>query len=309
MVTEKKIPVGYAGDRQNNWKHRDVDPIDLIENKEWDKLVIYSEDNLDMLGARLAGGERTRLTDSVETGVFLLNITEDKLKRKKKDHAIFALGKVKGALTVISRLLSSEVQDQRAVRIAESRLSGIKNLNEIILKLEINGTLSHKDLAKQMNNMNPPTLTDNMKKIVAHGLVYSQQAGKYKYYYLTDSGVRYARQLRRRRNSDVNMSRTYRQLGIWLSDEKTREQTLHMLQRVLDENRLDVIKLQQRAVNNYGSDYEKKETVESNMIVQHQSLQRQGTPKKRAYVNNESNILSSMSNMIPGGESYHGKYA
>ena len=309
MVTEKKIPVGYAGDRQNNWKHRDVHPIDLIENKEWDKLVIYSEDNLDMLGARLAGGERTRLTDSVETGVFLLNITEDKLKRKKKDHAIFALGKVKGALTVISRLLSSEVQDQRAVRIAESRLSGIKNLNEIILKLEINGTLSHKDLAKQMNNMNPPTLTDNMKKIVAHGLVYSQQAGKYKYYYLTDSGVRYARQLRRRRNSDVNMSRTYRQLGIWLSDEKTREQTLHMLQRVLDENRLDVIKLQQRAVNNYGSDYEKKETVESNMIVQHQSLQRQGTPKKRAYVNNESNILSSMSNMIPGGESYHGKYA
>ena len=168
------------------WLHSEVHPLEMIENREWERLSDYGKDNLELLISEYLKGDREELAQSIETGLFYLNITENKVKKRKRDGAFFSLGLVKGALAVLGRILGNEVQSEIVERTVQIRLSGIKNLDEIISILNRKTTLTHMELAVAMGEMNKSTLTEKKKKIAGHGLVYSQQSGKYKYYYLTD---------------------------------------------------------------------------------------------------------------------------
>lgn len=216
------------------WLHSEVHPLEAIENREWERLSDYGKDNLELLISEYLKEEREDLAQSIETGLFFLNITENKAKTRKRDWAFFSLGLVKGALTVLGRILGNEVQFQIVERTVQTRLSSIKNLDEIISILNRKTTLTHMELAAAMGEMNKSTLTENMKKIAGHGLVYSQQSGKYKYYYLTDSGRRYASSLEKK-NAIDDLSQVRIRLEEMIRDRTTREQTIIMLRQLTEE--------------------------------------------------------------------------
>lgn len=246
------------------WRHSEVHPLDMIENRVWERLSDYGKDNLELLISEYLTGEREDLAKSIETGLFFLNITENTARKRKRDGAFFSLGMVKGALAVLGRILGNEVQSQIVERTVQAHLSGIKNLDEIVSILNRKTPLTHMELAEAMGEMNKSTLTENMKKIVGHGLVYSRQSGKYKYYYLTDSGRRYAASLGKKNTTD-DLSQIRRRLDEMLRDRTTREQTISMLRQLTD-----VIETAEagliRTISNYEEIPGEKKEIQENTI-------------------------------------------
>lgn len=224
-------PKSYSG-----WFITDEHPLELMSSKKWDELKVYAEYNQDILISLFLKGDRNNLATTIKDGVFFLNITEDSLRNKKRDRAIFALGKTKGTLSFLARILGNEAQSKRTEAIVESRLSGIKNLDVIILILEKDGPLTHSELAKKMGGMNLSTLTENMKKISSYGLVLSQSSGKYKYYSLSNTGRAYAFNLRKRTKSTSDIVNVRRELESLINDKNTRMATISMIQQVFGES-------------------------------------------------------------------------
>lgn len=226
------------------WEHSDQEPDRLIEEGAWDKLIEYSSDNRDMLISEYLKGNKTDLAESVRLGAFHFNHMENMLKSRKKDYAIFSMGKVKGVLEILSRILGYEARTKTAENIVSGNLSGIKHLDEIVLKLDRNKTMTHSVLAGQLNDMRPSTLTENMKKISAYGLVYSTQVGKYKQYYLSDAGARYAAAIKKRRGKSGDVAAMRSMLEDLLQDKRVRAQTMDMMRQLLkaaDEKTQDAI--------------------------------------------------------------------
>lgn len=215
------------------WEHSDQELDRLFEEEAWSKLIEYSEDNRDLLISEYLKNEKEDLAASVKTGAFYFNRTENRLKRNGKDYALFSMGKVKGVIEILGRILGHEARVKTAENIAGKNLSGIKHLDEIVLKLDQNKVLTHSGLASQLNDMRPSTLTENMKKISAHGLIYTTQVGKYKHYSLSDAGARYAAAIKKKRGTSGDIAALKITLEELLQDRRARTQTMDMMRQLL----------------------------------------------------------------------------
>ena len=216
------------------WSDLGMDPMELVEEEKWEDLIFYADENMELLVQKFLSGNNDELADSVQAGAICLNVVEVLAKNAGlRDYAFLCIGKLIGGLSVLARKLSYESQKRESEIIAEKRLSGVRHLDDIILILDQNGTMTHTSLAEQMGNMNPPTLTENMKKIAQYGLVYFKKTGKYKYYYLTDAGLRYAESLKKRQSGSENLDFIQRQLQELLNNDTTKEQTTEMLKWLL----------------------------------------------------------------------------
>ena len=216
------------------WSDLGIDPMELVEEEKWEDLIFYADENMELLVQKFLSGNNDELADSVQAGAICLNVVEVLAKNAGlRDYAFLCIGKLIGGLSVLARKLSYESQKRESEIIAEKRLSGVRHLDDIILILDQNGTMTHTSLAEQMGNMNPPTLTENMKKIAQYGLVYFKKTGKYKYYYLTDAGLRYAESLKKRQSGSENLDFIQRQLQELLNNDTTKEQTTEMLKWLL----------------------------------------------------------------------------
>ena len=216
------------------WSDLGMDPMELVEEEKWEDLISYADENMELLVQTVLSGNNDELADSVQTGAICLNIVETLAKKVGlMAYAFLCIGKLMGGLSVAARKLSYESQKRESEIIAEKHLSGVRHLDDIILILDQNGTMTHTSLAEQLGNMNPPTLTENMKKIAQYGLIYFKKTGKYKYYYLTDAGLRYAESLKKRQKGSENLDFIQRQLQELLNRDTTKEQTTEMLKRLL----------------------------------------------------------------------------
>ena len=215
------------------WLDLAMDPVELVEQEKWDDLIVYSEENMELLTRKVLSGFNDSLAESLMAGAICLDIVETLLKAGSvMAYALFTIGKLKGALNILDRKLSYDSERRETEIIAEKHLSGIKHLDDIILMLKQNETLTHSSLAEQMGNMNPPTLTENIKKISQYGLIYSKKIGKYKYYHLTDAGLRYAESVKKRRGNSADLEYIQKTLQELLNGDNTKGQTMDMLKQL-----------------------------------------------------------------------------
>lgn len=112
-------------------------------------------------------------------------------------YAFLRLGSLLGTVESLDRMLFEQAQDQWAQTKFQEQTMRVKHLPEIVMALETHGSMTHTDLSQYLS-INPPTLTEAMKKVLETGAVQATSVGKYKVYTLTDSGLRYGRELRKK---------------------------------------------------------------------------------------------------------------
>lgn len=215
-----------------DWEHIDLHLDELMEKEDWSSIAVYVADNERLLLSRWMSEERASLDISLKKGNLNLALVSGMLSMEEKLNSVFKIGSLYGMLQLLNKQIKYEKEELYSVQIAEKALSSVKNLDEIVLLLEQNGTLTHSSLARKLGNMNAPTLTDNMKKVISRGLVYTQIYGRYKLYYLTDTGRIYARNLRKRQNTSMDLERVENILESWLKDSTKTESVQEMLIRL-----------------------------------------------------------------------------
>ena len=106
--------------------------------------------------------------------------------------ALFNVGKLMGCIEALDGLQFAGDQNQMAVE--RAKLFGTKHLNEIILCLWANGSMSQTELRKSLR-LRPSTLSEVLKKVRKTQLVQVIPYGKSKLYSLSDTGIQYGRML------------------------------------------------------------------------------------------------------------------
>lgn len=215
-----------------DWEHLDLHLDELMEKEDWSSIAVYVADNERLLLSRWMSEERASLDISLKKGNLSLALVSGMLSMEEKLNSVFRIGSLYGMLQLLNKQIKYEKEELYSVQIAEKALSSVKNLDEIVLLLEQNGTLTHSSLARKLGNMKAPTLTDNMKKVISRGLVYDQIYGRFKQYYLTDTGRIYARNLRKRQNTSMDLERVENLLESWLKDSTKTESVQEMLIRL-----------------------------------------------------------------------------
>lgn len=135
-------------------------------------------------------------------------------------YAAVRLGALAGMVECFERILYEQDQDVWAeMRFAEKPGT---HLSEVVQALETHGPMSHAELAKYLGTKTP-TLTERMKKIVPTGAVRTSTMGKYKIYSLSEAGLRYGKELRKKRRQDASLAEVAGQIDRLLEDAPDQE--------------------------------------------------------------------------------------
>lgn len=167
------------------------------------ELVAYAEQSKYKLLSDWIGGDTESLQRELRLESALLVYAENLLQ--EIDDSRFAALKLGTLLGTVESLEKAQYeQNQRAWIHARFSMYPVKHLPEIIHALETHGSMSHSELSAYLN-MNPPTLSEAMKKILPTGALQSSTIGKYKIYSLSDAGIRYGKELRKNRQVDQSL--------------------------------------------------------------------------------------------------------
>ena len=171
--------------------------LDTIAEKNEDKNVyFYTKENQRRLFLQWDEEAYEELEKNLEYGSLLLRFFADSLEDDKQ-RALFELGTLKGVVESYEHLLYNKGEELRLQKAKYTFFSTVKHLDEVVFALETHGSMTQTELRKYMRQMNAPTLSEAMKKILNTGLVTATAMGKYKVYTLTDTGLKYGRLARR----------------------------------------------------------------------------------------------------------------
>lgn len=176
----------------------------MFENSDFSQIYSYVEDKyIDILSRENENGEelgRLIHSESEEIGYFEDIVVSD----NEMYRALFQMGVLMGALKIIAQRIYDKKQSSFIFEDVEQKYSGIKHLNDILLLLYSNSTMSHATLSSELG-MQDSTMSECMKKVLATQLVSSTRSGKFKNYYLSEDGLRYASEfISRKENSKSN---------------------------------------------------------------------------------------------------------
>ena len=270
------------------WEHMDILPEELLEKKEWNSIINYVSDNKDLVYDKWLREERNELNNTLNAGSFYLEYITEVLKSRIHEHAILELGELLGTINLLKRILYQEEQLEDSVNIAKKELSSIKHLDNIILLLESNGTLTHSSLAEKLDHMNASTLTENMKKIISRNLVYAQIYGRFKQYYLTDYGRAYAKLLRQKEAEELGIYELEGGIKRLLKDQTNYDRVQEMVTRIrsyMSEIKMDEVDSE---VKNQEDELEFSITEDLN------NLRWTNNSRKKRRFQNKNNINNSM---------------
>lgn len=278
------------------WEHMDILPEELLEKKDWNSIINYVSDNKDLVYDKWLREERNELNNTLNAGSFYLEYITEVLKSRIHEHAILELGELLGTINLLKRILYQEEQLEDSVNIAKKELSSIKHLDNIILLLESNGTLTHSSLAEKLDHMNASTLTENMKKIISRNLVYAQIYGRFKQYYLTDYGRAYAKLLRQKEAEELGIYELEGGIKRLLKDQTNYDRVQEMVTRIrsyMSEIKMDEVDSE---VKNQEDELEFSITEDlNNLRWTNHSRKKRKFPNK----NNIDNIINGSSNAKP----------
>lgn len=278
------------------WEHMDILPEELLEKKDWNSIINYVSDNKDLVYDKWLREERNELNNTLNAGSFYLEYITEVLKSRIHEHAILELGELLGTINLLKRILYQEEQLEDSVNITKKELSSIKHLDNIILLLESNGTLTHSSLAEKLDHMNASTLTENMKKIISRNLVYAQIYGRFKQYYLTDYGRAYAKLLRQKEAEELGIYELEGGIKRLLKDQTNYDRVQDMVTRIrsyMSEIKMDEVDSE---VENQEDELEFSITEDLNNLRRtNHSRKKRKFPNK----NNIDNIINASSNAKP----------
>lgn len=278
------------------WEHMDILPEELLEKKNWNSIINYVSDNKDLVYDKWLREERNELNNTLNAGSFYLEYITEVLKSRIHEHAILELGELLGTINLLKRILYQEEQLEDSVNIAKKELSSIKHLDNIILLLESNGTLTHSSLAEKLDHMNASTLTENMKKIISRNLVYAQIYGRFKQYYLTDYGRAYAKLLRQKEAEELGIYELEGGIKRLLKDQTNYDRVQEMVTRIrsyMSEIKMDEVDSE---VKNQEDELEFSITEDlNNLRWTNHSRKKRKFPNKK----NIDNIINASSNAKP----------
>lgn len=173
---------------------------ELLDDMQFQELLDYVEDKQqDIFTEWLEKDEETFRT-TLRYEYALLDETADYLHTDQPRYAVLRLGCLLGTIESFERVLFEHREDQWAQAKFQKETIQVKHLPEVIRALETHGAMFHAELGEYLG-LNPPTLTEAMKKVLDTGAVQASHSGKYKIYTLTDAGLRYGRELRRKKRS------------------------------------------------------------------------------------------------------------
>lgn len=278
------------------WEHMDILPEELLEKKDWNSIINYVSDNKDLVYDKWLREERNELNNTLNAGSFYLEYITEILKSRIHEHAILELGELLGTINLLKRIIYQEEQLEDSVNIAKKELSSIKHLDNIILLLESNGTLTHSSLAEKLDHMNASTLTENMKKIISRNLVYAQIYGRFKQYYLTDYGRAYAKLLRQKEAEELGIYELEGGIKRLLKDQTNYDRVQEMVTRIrsyMSEIKMDEVDSE---VKNQEDELEFSITEDlNNLRWTNHSRKKRKFPNKK----NIDNIINASSNAKP----------
>ena len=178
-------------------------PRVLLEAQQFQDALAYAQERQqDILLEWLEASEED-LQATLRYESALLDETSDYLQADESHYTILRLGCLLGTVESFEHILYEQEQEQWAqIRFHKETLS-VKHLPEIVRALETHGAMYHAELSEYLG-INPPTLSEAMKKVAETGAVQVSTAGKYKIYTLTDSGLRYGRELRKKKQSEAS---------------------------------------------------------------------------------------------------------
>ena len=195
----------------------------LVEG-QYQELVTYAEQVKAQLLSGWIGGKTESLRKELRYESALLTYIKRFIQGLDESHyAILRLGALMGTVESFERIL----YEQNQTLWAKTRFTKepVKHLPEIVQALETHGPMSHTEISDYLG-MKPSTLSEAMKKILNTGAVQVGAIGKYKMYSLSDSGLRYGKELRKNQKRNISLielCEKLNQLLIETEDEVKRE--------------------------------------------------------------------------------------
>lgn len=211
-------------------------PKKFLESMQFQELMDYADERQqDIFVEWLEKKEDFQTT--LQYKYALLDEIADYLHTDQPRYAVLRLGSLLGTVESFERILFERREDQWAQVRFQKEAVQVKHLPEVIQALETHGAMFHAELGKYLG-MNPSTLTEAMKKILETGAVQAGLSGKYKIYTLTDAGLRYGRELRKKKRGVDSLDdafQTIRERLENMNSETEREIVKAMLYDMLDD--------------------------------------------------------------------------
>lgn len=157
------------------------------------------------------------------------------LSEVETDSVPYLVGKYVGEMDLLDEVLNSYFERYEKIQeVFETEHSeNIPHINEIIVCINDNPGIRHGKLA-DMIGISKGALTPLMFKLEECGLVSFSRPGKYKYYYLTDSGEEYYKEKLADSKENMDIDYILENLSIHLAHAKNRDELLsYIFQRLL----------------------------------------------------------------------------
>ncbi len=193
------------------WLYPDLNLDTVLQDQDLDKLIEYVDENQQHIATQWIQNELSQLRKTLRLGTTLLSCQEQKIKKEKLQYMIFKLGALFGTLESFNYLMYENDNQQQTVEAFKKDIKCIKHLQEVVLLLDLYGDLTHSEISEKLS-LNPPTLTEIMKKIIPTDLIRVTTAGKYKLYSLTEIGRRLAVHLRGVKSESDQLDSIFSQL-------------------------------------------------------------------------------------------------
>jgi len=195
----------------------------LVEERN-DELAAAAAEIQEQLLSDWMAERQQAVRQELKYGSALLTYIERFLKRLDASrYAALRLGAWLGTVESLERFQ----YEQNQAEWAEERFAKayVKHLPEVVKTLETHGVMSHTELSELLD-MKVSTLTEAMKKIVDTGAVQAASVGKYKLYSLSDEGLRYGKELRKRQAEACTLTEVCEKLDMLLkeADEPSKRQ-------------------------------------------------------------------------------------
>jgi len=171
--------------------------------KDYEKVIDYAEEIQKRLLFNWNAKNKKVLEQLILQSWNILNIWTDSIAKKRLWMALIRCGAWIGTLETLEKSIYEESMDLWAQRRLSKSISSIKHVPEIVGLLEVRGVMTHSEMVEELHLKHASTLTEIIKKISDLELIEIRKAGKFNLYSLTDTGVRYAKQLRTGRDKQA----------------------------------------------------------------------------------------------------------
>ena len=216
------------------WLYPDLDLNIALKEELHDSIIEYAEENQRQLLATAKRNETENLKKSLKLGTAIFRYQEKLFKTEKSKLSIYKLGVLFGSVDALNQLIYDSDQKQETIDNFKESIKCVKHLKKIISLLDLYGSLTHAEMSEKLD-INPPTLTEIMKKVLPTTLVNVTHAGKYKLYSLTDQGRQLALYVREIKSESDQLETLFEQLKKYSQQTNDTERIKKYINNLLKE--------------------------------------------------------------------------